>query len=158
MGKKNYNSIKYITLDEHTKNHMNDDKLSTARAEKSFKAEIGAKPKFHKGKYGKKYDTYTCGNCGSTLKGGVSENYCCNCGYKIIWDSPRCLTKYENMEEKKGEKGITADKNFARLRQDMIWIAEKNWTDSQVKMLKGLICAAANGVEYSDAYEAVNKD
>jgi hypothetical protein len=39
MGKKNYNSIKYITLDEHTKNHMNDDKLSTARAEKSFKAE-----------------------------------------------------------------------------------------------------------------------
>lgn len=28
MGKKNYNSIKYITLDEHTKNHMNDDKLS----------------------------------------------------------------------------------------------------------------------------------
>ena len=48
MGKKNYNSIKYITLDEHTKNHMNDDKLSTARAEKSFKAEIGAKPNFTK--------------------------------------------------------------------------------------------------------------
>lgn len=25
-------------------------------------------------------------------------------------------------------------------------------------IIKGLICAAANGVEYSDAYEAVNKD
>ena len=146
MGKKNYNSIKYITLDEHTKNHMNDDKLSTARAEKSFKAEIGAKPKFHKGKYGKKYDTYTCGNCGSELNRGLIENYCCNCGYKIIWDSPRCLTKYESLEEKN------------HLKNDLIRIAEENWTDSQVKMLKGLICVAVNGIEYSDAYEVVNRD
>lgn len=68
---------------------------------------------------------------------------------------------------KRGEKGITADKNFARgianftekhLKNDLIRIAEENWTDSQVKMLKGLICAAVNGIEYSDAYEVVNRD
>lgn len=72
---------------------------------------------------------------------------------------------WENV--KSGETGITADKNFAReianftekhLKNDLIRIAEENWTDSQVKMLKGLICAAVNGIEYSDAYEAVNKD
>lgn len=68
---------------------------------------------------------------------------------------------------KNGETGITADKNFARgiaiftekhLKNDLIRIAEENWTDSQVKMLKGLICAAVNGIEYADAYEAVNRD
>lgn len=32
------------------------------------------------------------------------------------------------------------------------------WIDSQVKMLKGLICAAVNGIKYADAYEAVNGD
>lgn len=25
-------------------------------------------PKFHKGMYGHKYDTYTCGNCGFAIK------------------------------------------------------------------------------------------
>lgn len=68
---------------------------------------------------------------------------------------------------KNGETGITADKNFERgianftekhLKNDLIRIAEENWTDSQVKMLKGLICAAVNGIEYADAYEAVNRD
>lgn len=68
---------------------------------------------------------------------------------------------------KNGETGITADKNFARgianftekhLKNNMIRIAEENWTDSQVKMLKGLICAAINGIEYADAYEAANRD
>ena len=64
-------------------------------------------------------------------------------------------------------RGITADENFSReianftekhLKNELIRIAEENWTDSQVKMLKGLICAAVNGIEYSDAYEAVNRD
>ena len=68
---------------------------------------------------------------------------------------------------KNGETGITADKNFARgianftekhLKNNMIRIAEENWTDSQVKMLKGLICAAVNGIKYADAYEAANRD
>ena len=64
-------------------------------------------------------------------------------------------------------RGITADENFSRgianftekhLKNELIRIAEENCTDSQVKMLKGLICAAVNGIEYSDAYEAVNRD
>lgn len=39
-------------------------------------------PIFHKGVYGKKYDSWTCGNCGS----GVSEawwKWCPRCGFAI---------------------------------------------------------------------------
>lgn len=39
-------------------------------------------PKFHKGKYGHKYDNWSCGNCGA----GVPEahwKYCPNCGFAI---------------------------------------------------------------------------
>lgn len=71
---------------------LNEEKLSKACAEKSYEAEIGVKPKFHKGKYGTKYDSYTCRNCGSTIITGrvtnYCHNYCCNCGYKILWDNP----------------------------------------------------------------------
>ena len=41
------------------------------------------KPKFHKGQYGKKYDSYTCGNCGTTLN--IIHKWCYNCGYKVDW-------------------------------------------------------------------------
>lgn len=51
----------------------------------------GAKPKFHKGLYGTKYDSYTCGNCGSGID--VIYDYCPKCGYKLLWDNPRCLTR-----------------------------------------------------------------
>ena len=77
------------------------------------------------------------------------------------------VMRLKEKENKRDEQGITADKNFARgianftekhLKNNLIRIAEENWTDSQVKMLKGLICAAVNGIEYADAYEAVNKD
>lgn len=54
--------------------------------------DTGCKPKYHKGlKVGNDY--YTCGNCGATVKYGVNSNYCDNCGFKILWDNPRCLTK-----------------------------------------------------------------
>ena len=59
----------------------------------------GVKPKFHKGHYGKKYDSWTCGNCGSVIRGDVGDNYCQNCGYRILWDSPRCMTGYKDGEE-----------------------------------------------------------
>ena len=49
------------------------------------------KPKFSKGKYGKQYDSWICGNCG-TWGLQVSWDFCPNCGYRIGWDNPRCLT------------------------------------------------------------------
>ena len=53
----------------------------------------GCKPKYHKGIYGSKYDYWSCGNCGDIVKNDVNSNYCDKCGFKIHWDSPRCLTK-----------------------------------------------------------------
>ena len=51
------------------------------RIEYEFDRDIPVKPKFHKGRYGRKYDYYTCGNCGfGTSK---SEKYCRNCGFRI---------------------------------------------------------------------------
>ncbi len=47
-----------------------------------FKKDIPVKPVFHKGKYGAKYDNFTCGKCGC----GLSEawyKFCPNCGYII---------------------------------------------------------------------------
>ena len=61
--------------------------------------DVGVKPKFHKGQYGKKYDSWTCGNCGCTIRGNVGDNYCQNCGYRILWDSTRCLTGIRDEEE-----------------------------------------------------------
>ena len=49
------------------------------------------KPKYHKGQYGRKYDYYTCANCGAVAV--VTYNYCPTCGRQIGWDSCRCLTK-----------------------------------------------------------------
>ncbi len=39
-------------------------------------------PKFHKGMYGHKYDTYTCGNCGTRIT-EAWWRYCPNCGFAI---------------------------------------------------------------------------
>ena len=52
----------------------------------------GVKPKFHKGIYSREHDYWTCGHCGTSGL-DVIHNYCWNCGYKILWDSTRCLTK-----------------------------------------------------------------
>ena len=54
--------------------------------------DAGVKPRFNKGIYGHKYDSWTCGNCGAGIP-DVLPNYCRNCGYKILWDSTRCLTR-----------------------------------------------------------------
>ena len=48
----------------------------------------GVKPKWHRGESIKDY--YTCGNCGRTVR--VEDNFCAGCGYRIKWDSCRCLT------------------------------------------------------------------
>ena len=56
----------------------------------------GIKPKYHKGKHVD--DWWTCGNCGTTIFDGVVPNYCMNCGYRIRWSSPRCLTGNKDSE------------------------------------------------------------
>lgn len=48
----------------------------------------GVKPKYHKGDYIK--DWYTCRNCGVRVE--ITFNFCPGCGYRIRWDSTRCLT------------------------------------------------------------------
>lgn len=74
----------------------------------------GAKPKFVKGIYGKKHEHWNCGNCGSMLKHEVLENYCCNCGYRVLWDNPRCLTGYHD-EEKAKKNGLDGQITLSQL-------------------------------------------
>lgn len=90
--KKAVHGLEYLTIEEYLKSIDDHAKLSKPGIEKAYRAETGIKPKFHKGKYGTKYDSWTCGNCGAELVYSVCENYCHNCGYKQLWDSPRCLT------------------------------------------------------------------
>ena len=71
--------------------------LSEAQYEKAIRAEIGYIPKYHKGKYGAKYDYHSCGQCGASIE--VINNYCPNCGYRVLWTNPRCLTSYHTKEE-----------------------------------------------------------
>lgn len=85
------NQIEYITIEDYLKT-LDQAVLSRSMAEKSFRAIIGKKPKFHKGKYGSKYDYWTCGNCGAELVYSVCEEYCHHCGYRQLWGNPACLT------------------------------------------------------------------
>lgn len=48
----------------------------------------GKKPKLNKGRH--IADWYTCGNCGCKIN--LGNNFCQNCGYKVIWDEIRCMT------------------------------------------------------------------
>lgn len=42
-------------------------------------------PKFRKGVYGRKYDSWSCGNCGySGIQ--IHEHYCPNCGFMVDWN------------------------------------------------------------------------
>ena len=47
-----------------------------------FEKDIPVKPRFNKGKYGAKYDTWSCGNCGSGI-GEAWHEFCPKCGYRI---------------------------------------------------------------------------
>ena len=72
--------------------------LSEPQEMLAYRMYQGEKPKFHKGHFGKKYDYYTCGHCGATTKDSVLDNFCWNCGFRILWDNPRCLTDYPGEE------------------------------------------------------------
>ena len=56
-----------------------------ARVRYEFDKDIPVPPKFHKGKCGRKYDSYTCGNCGTTLPMDhvIGEHHCWKCGFRI---------------------------------------------------------------------------
>ena len=62
--------------------------------------EVGVKPKYHKGRH--ITDWWTCGHCGSMTIDSVGDNYCRNCGFRILWDDPRCLTGWR--EERENER------------------------------------------------------
>ena len=47
-----------------------------------FNKDMPVKPKFHKGKYGKKYDYFTCGQCGFCIDVTI-DKFCPNCGYMV---------------------------------------------------------------------------
>lgn len=66
------------------------------KLERYEKMNTGFKPKYHKGKHVK--DWWTCGQCGTTVFDGVTSNFCMNCGYRIKWDNPRCLTGINETE------------------------------------------------------------
>ena len=46
-----------------------------------FDKDIPVEPKFHKGKYGHQYDSYSCGNCGHGISTGYK--FCPECGFRI---------------------------------------------------------------------------
>ena len=65
----------------------------------------GVKPKYYKASRSV-YSYWRCGHCGGR-KVDVGDNYCPNCGYYIKWDSPRCLTGYDDPEDEPGKKEET---------------------------------------------------
>lgn len=64
--------------------------LSEKQQELALRQMEGFKPKYVAGKYGKKFSYHKCGNCGVTIE--VIADYCFKCGYRILWENPRCLT------------------------------------------------------------------
>ena len=60
-------------------NNIKERVLSRMRYE--FDKDIPVAPKYHKGKYGKKYDYLTCGQCGHGIT--VTDKFCSGCGYAI---------------------------------------------------------------------------
>lgn len=60
----------------------------------------GVKPKYHKGDCVK--DWYTCRNCGVRVE--ITFNFCPGCGYRIRWDSTRCLTGLPLVDAAEREK------------------------------------------------------
>lgn len=52
-----------------------------------FDKGVPTRPKFHKGLYGKQYDSYTCGHCGFVLSIST-DKFCANCGSMIMKPDP----------------------------------------------------------------------
>ena len=80
-----YNPRKALTLFEELAAGNTDllaDKVLMTNIRRGLVRDYPLEPKFQKGRSSKKYDSYTCGNCGF----GVTEayiKYCENCGQRI---------------------------------------------------------------------------
>lgn len=70
--------------------------LSDAMKASAIKKMEGIKPKIRHGRRSI-FDEHVCGSCGRTI--AVNDNYCSGCGYRILWDSIRCLTGMDEGEE-----------------------------------------------------------
>lgn len=55
----------------------------------------GKPPRFRKGKYGRKYDSWTCGNCGAGILHPEIQKFCMDCGCAI--------RKYDRGQEHDGD-------------------------------------------------------
>jgi len=63
----------------------------------------GVKPRYYKASRAI-YSYWVCSNCGRSHL-DVGDNFCPNCGYRIKWDSPRCLTGYDDPEGEEPKNG-----------------------------------------------------
>lgn len=61
----------------------------------------GVKPRYYKAD-SPVHSYYTCGNCGHPMK--IQDNFCPNCGYRVMWDSCRCLTGLPLVDAAEREK------------------------------------------------------
>ena len=52
-----------------------------ARMQYEFEKENPVPPRYHKGKYGSRYDTCSCGSCGFSIS--ITYKYCPGCGKRI---------------------------------------------------------------------------
>lgn len=73
-------------LDEDIKDEdfCNDFTHALNRCRYSVARDIPLEPTFHKGKYGSKYDHYTCARCGYIIR--TEDKYCPNCGQLQTWN------------------------------------------------------------------------
>lgn len=53
------------------------------RMEYEFEKEIPVRAKYHKGIYGKRFDSWSCGHCGKGVIDEAWYRYCPNCGFAI---------------------------------------------------------------------------
>lgn len=67
-----------------------------------FDKGVPIEPKFHAGKYGHKYDNYTCGRCGFGIDPVIAQ-YCQNCGQKIARYKALGNDRANNHEKKNRE-------------------------------------------------------
>lgn len=93
-------AVAYIEAHREPKSEMPDRIINMLKYRQ--KMYDGVKPKYYKAKRSS-YSYWYCGNCGGR-KVDVGDNYCPGCGCYIKWDSPRCLTGYDDPEDEPGEK------------------------------------------------------